>query len=133
MKTEKHYYGQQIALFNKGVTNNLNETIFSDTASIKYSSNDKSSLGNMDLLMKAEDYQLKLQMTSTKEPVWHCEDGKLQMGILDDLKQVTYYFSFTNLLIEGILNLDGKTHKVKGKGWFDKQGGPYQLTNPKTN
>jgi hypothetical protein len=55
------------------------------------------------------------------------------MGILDDPDQVTYYFSFTNLAAEGTLTLLGQTRPVTGQVWFDKQGGPYHLTNPKTN
>jgi predicted secreted hydrolase len=39
----------------------------------------------------------------------------------------TYYWSYTNLAFLGKLVLDGKEYRVTGKGWFDKQGGPYKL------
>ncbi len=129
----KHYYGQQQAFFGKNITTTPKETTFGDMASVKYSKNEKSALGNMDVSINAKDYTLKLNMQAQKAPAWNCEDGKLQMGIQGDLKQTTYYYSFTNLLADGILTLKGKEHKVKGKAWFDRQGGTYQLTNPLTN
>jgi predicted secreted hydrolase len=55
------------------------------------------------------------------------------MGLLDDPRQVTFYASFTNLLASGSIVLEGREHRVRGKAWFDKQGGPYSLTNPRTN
>jgi predicted secreted hydrolase len=133
IQTGKHYYGQQIALLGKNVVTNLKETTFSDVASIKYAGNSQSSLGDMQLTIKGKEYQLSLSMQAQKSPVWHCEDGKLRMGIPDDPRQITYYFSFTNLKAEGTLVLEGKKHQVKGKTWFDKQGGTYQLTKPQTN
>lgn len=87
----------------------------------------------MQLDMQGADYTLKLDMQAQKAPVWHCEDGKLRMGLSNDPRQVTYYFSFTNLAAEGILTLGGKELRVRGKAWFDRQGGIYQLTNPLTN
>lgn len=133
LQTGIHYYGQQTAFWGKDVITNLQETTFGDVASIKYSSNNKSGLGKMDLTMTDKDYFLHLNLEAQKPPVWHCEDGKLQMGITDNPKQVTYYYSFTNLAANGTLVLNGKEHKVKGKAWFDKQGGTYSLTNPLTN
>jgi predicted secreted hydrolase len=83
--------------------------------------------------MSGQGYNLDIILEAKKEPVWHCDNGKLKMGILDDPKQITYYFSFTNLVLNGKLNLDGVDHIVKGKAWYDKQGGTYSLTNYRTN
>lgn len=130
---QKHYYSQQQAFFGKNITTTPQETTFGTLAGIRYAPNDKSALGNMEMSIRAKEYELRLHMQAQKAPVWHCEDGKLQMGILSDPRQITYYFSFTNLAAEGTLVLNGKTHRVSGKAWFDRQGGTYQLTNPLTN
>lgn len=130
---QKHYYSQQPAFLGKNITSSLHETSFGDVAGIKYTSNEKSALGNMELSINAKDYELTLNMQAQKAPVWHCEDGKLQMGIREDPRQVTYYYSLTNIAANGTLILNKKTHKVSGKAWFDRQGGTYQLTNPLTN
>lgn len=129
----KHYYAQHQDFSGKRVTSDLSETTFGDLASIRYSRNEKSALGDMELSMQAKEYELNLRMRARKSPVWHCEDGELQMGILDDPKQVTYYYSLTNLSLEGIFILNGKAHTVKGKAWFDRQGGTCRLTDPRTN
>ena len=133
IQTNSHYYGQQQAFFGKDIVTTPQETAFGNLASVKYSPNEKSTLGNMETAINAKEYELRLDLRAQKAPVWNCEEGKLQMGILDDPKQITYYFSFTNLAAEGTLILNGKQHQVKGKAWFDRQGGPYQLTNPLTN
>ena len=130
---QKHYYAQYQDFVGKNITSNLQETTFGNLASIRYSPNEKSGLGNMEMSMKAKEYKIDLSMRAQKAPVWHCEDGKLQMGILDDPKQVTYYYSLTNLSADGVLLLNGKSHKVKGKAWFDRQGGTSKFTNPLTN
>lgn len=130
---QKHYYAQYQDFSGKNITGELKETAFGDLASIRYSPNENSTLGDMDLFMKAKEYDIKLNMSAQKAPVWNCEDGKLQMGILNDPKQITYYYSLTNLSADGILVLNGEKHAVKGKAWFDRQGGICKLTNPLTN
>jgi predicted secreted hydrolase len=131
--SHQHYYTQYQDFLGNKVTGNSRETAFGDVAGIQYSANEKCTAGHMELAMKGKEYTLKLQMQSSKVPVWHCEDGKLQMGILDDPRQVTYYFSMTNLAVQGEMTLNGNAHKVKGKAWFDRQGGTCKLTNPLTN
>ena len=129
----KHYYAQYQDFSGKTVTSGLQETTFGDIASIRYSPNEKSKLGQMVLSMVGKDYTLHLDMAAQKSPVWNCEDGKLQMGILDDPKQVTYYYSMTNISAGGVLELNGEKHNVNGKAWFDRQGGTCNMTNPLTN
>jgi predicted secreted hydrolase len=133
LDNRKHYYGQQIALFRRGVTTNLDETTFRDVASVTYSPNEHGRFGDMRLSMRGTSYDLQLHMQAQKAPVWHCENGRLRMGLPDDPRQITYYFSFTNLKATGTLVLNSKKHAVTGKVWFDKQGGPYSLTRPETN
>ncbi|GLB49572.1 lipocalin-like domain-containing protein [Neptunitalea lumnitzerae] len=129
----KHYYGQHTAFFNKGIVTTSTKSKFKDIASVSYAPNSFCDFGKMNLSIKDKDYELTLQLDAQKAPVWNCEDGKLWMGRTDDPKQVTYYFSITNMLAIGQLVLNGKKLNVKGKGWFDKQGGTYETANPKTH
>ncbi|HML69036.1 MAG TPA: lipocalin-like domain-containing protein [Clostridia bacterium] len=133
LQTGRHYYAQHQSFFGKGITSNLQETSFGNLASIRYTPNTVSTFGDMELSMHATEYDLQLSMQAKKPPVWHCADGTLQMGVLDDPNQITYYYSLTNLSANGVLHLDGKEHRVSGKAWFDRQGGPCRLTNPLTN
>lgn len=129
----RHYYGQNTAFLARGVTTTRDRTAFGGEASIEYSPNEIDSMGAMELSMTGRDYELALALNAAKQPVWHCDEGKLQMGLIEEAKQVTYYFSFTNMRVEGSLLLEGRRREVTGKAWFDKQGGTYQLSNPKTN
>ena len=133
LQTGKHYYAQRPAFFNRGVTTTSKETSLGDVARVTYAPNEFSSLGDMRLSQKGEPYKLQLRMTAAKAPIWQCDDGRLQMGITDDPGEFTFYFTFTHLLADGVLTLNGKTHKVKGQVWFDRQGGPFTATNVKTN
>ncbi|UKN00266.1 carotenoid 1,2-hydratase [Paracrocinitomix mangrovi] len=133
LQNGEHYYFQDHVSRGKHIVTTQNETTYGTLAGIKYAANDKSSFGKMNLSIKKDSLALDLQMEAQKSPVWHCDNGKLQMGILDDPKQYTYYFSLTNILAEGKLTLNGKELTVTGKAWFDKQGGPYTITNPRTN
>ena len=84
--------------------------------------------GKLGLSIAAEDYSLSLDMNAAKPPVWHCDNGVLRMG-LDDPKQTTYYWSYTNLRATGKLVLGGRAFEVSGKAWFDRQGGTYNIIN----
>lgn len=122
-ETGKHHYAQQAIFFGKNIlitsgrvgVDGMSEMTFSDT--------------KLGLSMTAGEYSLTLDMDVIKPPVWHCDNGALKMGIDD---QWTYYFSYTNLAVSGKLVLEGKEHKVSGKGWFDKQGGPYNILDRRT-
>lgn len=77
-----------------------------------------------------KDFTMDLMCQYGKGPVWHCENGKLQMGIKGK-RATTLYYSWTNMPTEGTLVLGGKKIKLHGKTWFDKQGGPYNMANMK--
>jgi predicted secreted hydrolase len=133
IEKQLHYYSQKPYFFKKGIETGPNLTFAQDKGSIKYSKNQWSSFGKMELELLGDEYKLNLDMSANKSPVWQCEDGLLKMGYTDNPKQITYYFSFTNIDISGTLVLHGKTHQVKGKAWFDRQGGTYTLTDVKCN
>lgn len=123
-ETGIHHYGQKAIFFEKNVIITPNRVGVDGTAEMTFSKN------KIDLNMVEKDYSLTLDMDAVKSPVWHCDNGKLQMGIED---QWTYYWSYTNLAVSGTLILNGKEYKVSGKGWFDRQGGPYNPLDPRTS
>jgi predicted secreted hydrolase len=125
MQTGKHYYAQQSIFFGKNVVITPERVGVDGTAMMTFED------PRLGLDMKGEDYFLKLDIEAAKPRVWHCQDGELRMGI-EGPKQKTYYWSYTNLPFSGRLILNGKEHQVTGKGWFDRQGGPYNLLDRRT-
>ncbi|WP_319590047.1 lipocalin-like domain-containing protein [uncultured Draconibacterium sp.] len=133
LQTEKHYFGSERVFFGKGVKQTDEISSFGAKAKLEYAPNKFSSFGSQKLSINEETYQLSLNIEAQKAPVWHCDNGTLLMGVTDDPKEVTFYYSITNMLANGTLILDGKEHKVSGKAWFDKQGGTFNPMSPKTH
>lgn len=125
-EAEKHYYSQHPAFFGKNVTILSDRVGLDGVAEIKF-------LGEkLELSMTDKDYSLSLTMNPVKPPVWHCDNGVLKMGV-DDPRETTYYWSYTNLASSGELILKGKQYSVTGQAWFDKQGGTYNIINRVTH
>jgi len=133
IENKKHDYGQKVSFLGRNIVTTSNRTSYRDIAEMTYMPHQFGSKGKMQLDMKGKNYELKLDMNAVKPPVWHCEDGVLKMGLVDDPKQRTYYFSYTNLETNGTLVLNGEELHVSGKSWFDKQGGTYTIDNPLVN
>lgn len=125
-ETKKHYYAQKPIFFGRNVTITSEKVGLNGTAEMEFSGKE------LKLAMNGSDYSLALEMNAVKPPVWHCDNGVLKMGV-DNPKETTYYWSYTNLAASGKLVLGDKEYKVAGKAWFDKQGGTYTLTNRWTN
>ena len=126
---QKHYNIQTPIFFGKGITANNQVIAVNDQIRVELRPNNHSSMGSMKLHMEGGDFVLDTEMEAVKAPAWHCEDGVLKMGVQDDPKELTYYYSFTNLATTGSLVLKGKEYaNLKGKTWFDRQGGTYSLT-----
>jgi predicted secreted hydrolase len=121
-ETQKHYYAQKPVFFGKNVTLTPEKVGLGGTAEMQFAGK------QLKLAMHGDDYSLALDMNAVKPPVWHCENGVLRMGV-DDPKERTYYWSYTNLATSGKLILGNREYKVTGKSWFDKQGGTYTLTS----
>jgi predicted secreted hydrolase len=126
----KHHYGQKAIFFGKNVIITPNLVGVDGIAEMTFE-NKKLKSKLVGLTMTEKDYSLILDMDVVKPPVWHCDDGKLSMGNVPD--QWTYYWSYTNLAVSGTFILEGKEHKVTGKGWFDRQGGPYNPLDRRTS
>jgi predicted secreted hydrolase len=126
LQTGKHYYNQT---FLKG---NQKPKITVDSVCANGSVLVRDEKG-FDLHLAAKGYSVTVRMDAVKEPVWHCEDGFLRMGIPDSPRDTTFYYSYTNLALKGTLCLDGQEIPVTGQGWFDKQGGPFRVTALETH
>jgi len=119
-KNNRHYYLQSTT-GNKVIINE-NEASVEKIAYAK--KNDK----GIEIKLYHKDFSLDLLCEYGKGSVWHCDNGLLQMGIEAD-KATTLYYSWTNMPSKGTLILNGKKIKLKGKTWFDKQGGPYNMAD----
>ncbi|MBR0404540.1 MAG: hypothetical protein IJI68_04980 [Eggerthellaceae bacterium] len=84
------------------------------------------------LTMNENEFSLDVEMKPAKDPVWHCEDGKLRMRV-DKPKELTWYYSWTNVPCKGTITIDGKEVAIEGKAWVDKQGGPYSMLKTYTH
>ena len=122
IETGKHYYSQFLIPFGRNLTIQAEKIGLNGKAELQFEER------NLDLSITTNDYSLSLNMHAVKPPVWHCDNGVLRMGI-DDPKERTYYWSYTNLRVNGTLLLDNQDFKVSGKAWFDKQGGTYNIIN----
>lgn len=125
-QTKKHYYAQKPIFFGRNVTTTSEKVGLNGIAEMEFSERE------LKLSMGGDDYSLSLEMSAVKSPVWHCDKGVLKMGV-DEPKETTYYWSYTNLATMGKMILGNREHTVSGKSWFDKQGGTYTLTNRWTN
>jgi len=112
-ETGRHHYSQESIFFEKNVI------ITPSRIGVDGSSEMIFGAEKLNLNMVGKDYSLTMDMDVVKPRIWHCDKGTLKMGIDNNW---TYYWSYTNLALSGKLVLDGKEHKITGKGWFDKQG-----------
>ena len=63
--------------------------------------------------------RLELRLTPQKPPTTHGNNGLSQKGAAEG--NASYYYSFTNLLTEGQLTIDGETYEVNGTSWMDHE------------
>jgi predicted secreted hydrolase len=128
-QTGKHYFEQGTAFFGNQITITPARIAFGEKAEIINSPNPVDEKGRMQLCIHGKNYSLAVDMNAIKPPVWHCDNGTLQMGILDDPKETTCYYSYTNMVSTGKLTFENQEFDLTGKAWFDKQGGTYTITD----
>lgn len=133
-ENQKHYDIQTPIFFGKDIVADDTTIAFGDKVQAAFEPNEFSHKGHVKLHMESAEFTLDADMNAVKPPVWQCEDGVLQMGIQNDPKERTYYYSYTNLATTASLVLNGEHFDdLKGKTWFDRQGGTYSLTKPECN
>jgi predicted secreted hydrolase len=86
--------------------------------------------GKFRLEAKAAEFALALDLRSTKEPVFHGENGVSQKSAGDG--RASHYYSLARLAAEGTLTLGGRKIPVKGWSWFDQEWATNQLTENQT-
>ena len=126
IKNQVHHYLQTPVKGENRLILSRNEASVKGVAEVK-----KNKTG-MTMKLKHKNFTVETEMDYGKGAFWHCDNGKLQMGIPGE-EETTEYFSYTNMPTRGVLTIDGKKVKVTGKTWFDKQGGTYSISNSKTN
>ena len=122
---EHHYLQTPITLKNRLVLSKKEASVRGVAECVK-------GQDGMSLKLMHKDFTVEATMGYGKGAFWHCDNGKLQMGIPGE-EETTEYFSYTNMPTKGVITLNGKDIPIKGKTWFDKQGGTYSISNPKTN
>lgn len=125
-RNHRHYYLQTMP--------NRKETVcISDTeASVSNVASARKEPDAMKIGLHHKSFDLSLSCEYGKGSVWHCDHGKLQMGV-NDPKATTLYYSWTNMPTTGLLQLEGKTIRLKGSTWFDKQGGTYNMADMRSH
>jgi predicted secreted hydrolase len=73
----------------------------------------------------ADRFSFELDMTTTKPPVIHGENGVSQKA--EGPGRASHYVSFTRLLTSGVIVLDGRRFKVEGQSWMDHEFFTHQL------
>jgi predicted secreted hydrolase len=106
-ETGKHYYAQHPIFFGKNVILTAEKVALDGVAEMKFSPKE------LGLSMKGSDNSLSLNLDVIKPPIWHCEDGVLNTDV-EDPKERTYYWSYTNLAAQGSLVLDDTEFEVEG-------------------
>ena len=124
-QTKKHYYTQKFTLSKKNIQIDQNKVVCAGAQVIK-------NKDNMIIENVSDTFSYHLTADYGKEAYWHCDKGKLFMGIEDE-KETTFYYSYTNMPTAGTIEIEGKKIDVKGSTWFDKQGGTFNFMNIHTH
>jgi predicted secreted hydrolase len=74
---------------------------------------------------QAPDFSFSLAARLAKPPAWHGENGIIVMGHPEKSDERSFYYSFTAMEAEGELALAGKSIRVRGSCWLDRQWGVF--------
>lgn len=89
-----------------------------------------SGFASQELQAIADNFSFRLSMTSTKPPVIHGESGVSQKA--EGAGRGSHYISFTRLLTNGTVMLEGKQYNVEGQSWMDHEFFTHQLDKNQT-
>ncbi len=81
--------------------------------------------GQQQLQAIADDFTLRLTMSSRKLPVIHGKNGVSQKSA--GAGQASHYISFTRLLTKGSIELNEKVYQVEGTAWMDHEFFTHQM------
>jgi predicted secreted hydrolase len=74
-----------------------------------------------ELKVTSKDFSFKFDLTSSLPPVFHGNNGLIQMSLADR----SYYYSRTRMPISGWVKIGKELESVEGIGWFDHQWGDF--------
>ncbi len=77
---------------------------------------------------RASDFSFSISTRLAKPPAWHGQDGIIVMGHRDKSCERSFYYSFTAMDGEGDLTLAGKSLRIIGSVWLDRQWGAFTET-----
>lgn len=131
-KTGQHFFKQKFSFQERKIFTDENSIQFPPLAHLQRHAEDIS------LTVKTDEFSLNLNLDHGKGAFWHGDNGVLVMGESDNPIQRTVYYSYTNMPTVGEVVLHNSAGekialKVTGKSWFDRQWGPYRLTEPATH
>jgi predicted secreted hydrolase len=72
-----------------------------------------------------DQFSLQLDLSTNKPPVIHGKEGVSQKAA--GLGHASHYISFTRLLTNGTVSLNGKNYKVTGTSWMDHEYFTHEL------
>lgn len=126
MQTGEHFFERKIRLAGKK-TGIFQEVVTFLPFGLLQKRNEQ-----MMVTTKTKVLELDLNLQSGKGAFWHCDNGLLIMGVPDDPKQRSVYYSYTNMPTTGTVKLTNnaghmREFSVSGKSWFDRQWGPFRL------
>ncbi len=124
-KNKQHYYVQNFTLSTRNIEIDRSKVVSKKASVIKLKD-------HMMLHSEGDNFAFDLMLDYGKGPYWHCDHGKLYMGIENE-KQTTLYYSYTNMPTTGTIILNGEEIKVTGTTWFDKQGGTFNFMDIRTH
>ena len=132
-QTGQHHFKQRTAF-------RESRKFFPDEATVQYPrlARLRRNEQEMTLRVDTDEFGFRLILDKGKGPVWHGENGVLIMGLPEDPRQRTVYYSYPNMPTTGEIRFrtpsgEMKTLQVTGKSWLDRQWGPYDVTNPATH
>ncbi len=64
-----------------------------------------------------DEFAYRLEFAVEAPPLLHGNRGYSAKGV----DQASYYYSMPRLRAEGELTIEGRTHQVRGRGWFDHE------------
>ncbi|QPJ65220.1 MAG: carotenoid 1,2-hydratase [Candidatus Nitrohelix vancouverensis] len=70
---------------------------------------------------------LELKLKPSKPLVFHGAEGISRKG--EEEGNASHYFSYTRMASEGVLELNGKTYRVEGTSWMDREFSSNQLND----
>jgi len=70
-------------------------------------------------VVRGEDFDFELTLTSTQPPLLQGERGFSRKG--PDPRAASYYYSLPQLAVSGEVKVNGSARKVSGQAWFDHE------------